>query len=55
MMHIKLLVIFDNVDKQNCLVLDCVHAMPAHFENGEKCDGQASGLHENGTCLAGRF
>ena len=21
---------------------DCVHTMPAHFENGEKCDGQVS-------------
>ena len=21
------------------LHLDCVHTMPAHFENGEKCDG----------------
>ena len=21
------------------LILDCVHTMPAHFENGEKCDG----------------
>ena len=20
-------------------VLDCVHTMPAHFENDEKCDG----------------
>ena len=20
-------------------VSDCVHTMPAHFENGEKCDG----------------
>ena len=20
-------------------VLGCVHTMPAHFENGEKCDG----------------
>ena len=21
------------------ILLDCVHTMPAHFENGEKCDG----------------
>ena len=20
-------------------ILDCVHTMPAHFENGEKCNG----------------
>ena len=28
--------------------LDCVHTMPAHFENGEKFDGKASRSHENG-------
>ena len=22
-----------------CVDLGCVHTMPAHFENGEKCDG----------------
>ena len=31
--------------------LDCVHTMPAHFENGEKRDGS----HENGTFFADRF
>ena len=25
--------------KQNIHVQDCVHTMPAHFENGEKLDG----------------
>ena len=24
--------------KYNLRDLDCVHTMPAHFENGEKCD-----------------
>ena len=27
--------------------LDSVHTMSVHFENGEKCDGYASRLHEN--------
>ena len=31
--------------------LDCVHTMPAHFENGEKCDRS----HENGTFFDSRF
>ena len=31
--------------------LDCVRTMPAHFEDGEKCDGHASRSHENGTFL----
>ena len=22
------------------LALDCIHAVPAHFENGEKCEGR---------------
>ena len=37
------------------LDLDCVHTMPVHFENGEKCDGLASCSHENCTFFAGRF
>ena len=25
--------------QEKCYQLDSVHTMPAHFENGEKCDG----------------
>ena len=40
----------------NCpSVLECAHTMPARFENGEKCEGQASCSHEDGTLFAGRF
>ena len=37
------------------IILDCVHTMPAHFENGEKFDGLASRSHENGTFLPADF
>ena len=32
-----------------------IESMPARFENGEKCNGKASHLHENVTFFTGRF
>ena len=26
-------------DEMILIILGCLHMMPAHFENGEKCDG----------------
>ena len=28
-----------NINKRDKNYVDCVHTMPAHFENGKKCDG----------------
>ena len=44
------------------IILDCVHTMPAHFENGERCDGSkiCTSVHtipknfENGRKLDGK-
>ena len=30
---------------QSMANLDCVHTMPAHFENGKKCDGYRPPVH----------
>ena len=37
--HLKDIGLLDKLHDDKGKVSDCVHTMPAHFENGEKCDG----------------
>ena len=52
--HIEGIAELPNIEVSQ-VILDCVHTMQAHFEHGEKFDGQACRSHKSGAFLPTDF